>query len=171
MAYDVSGENAIDRTHWVLVQDTQPDSEYFFAIFVNGVKFEDEREFHIRTLGRSQQDRTISEIAPRLASARDLVNQTQTTESSDAKVPNSVKVARPTNSIGEFIVKWKTSTPAKGWIEYGPDTGHLKIVAYDMRRKDVTDTTHWVLVKDTAPDSHYFFAIVIDGQRYATSEI
>jgi len=67
---------------------------------------------------------------------------------------------------GGFLVKWKTATPVKGWIEYGANPDHLDQVAHDVRGPKAVDTAHWVLVKDVQPDAEYFFVVVADGKKY-----
>jgi murein DD-endopeptidase MepM/ murein hydrolase activator NlpD len=65
-----------------------------------------------------------------------------------------------------FRVKWKTTTPTKGWVAYGTRADVLDQVAYDIRGAEVSDTAHWVQVKGAQPGVEYFFVILSDTQRY-----
>jgi hypothetical protein len=43
-----------------------------------------------------------------------------------------VKATPVEDGISNFMVKWKTAVPAKGWIEYGTGVDHLDQVAYPV---------------------------------------
>lgn len=79
-----------------------------------------------------------------------------------------IKVTTAEDGDG-FVIKWKTATPAKGWIEYGTSADNFDQAAYDIRGEDVVDIVHWVMVKNMPSDAEYFFVIMADGKRYDNS--
>ena len=191
VADDIRGEEMADTVHWVLVKDVQPDAEYFFVIVADESAYDDSgMPFQMRTLALREGE-IASEYTVESESVADPgaepVPQMEMVEPDEGEAateaitePGAEPSAEPTPAPeavydmkvtpvedGDgFMVKWKTATPVKGWIEYGTDADNLDQVAYDIRGEEVVDTTHWVLVQDVQPDMEHFFVVMADGQRY-----
>ena len=162
VGYDVRGMDVADTVHQILVTDVPSESEYYFVIMSNGKRHDNNGARFQVQVPASEQRRTTEESALQAESAA-------IQPSGPTPVPDAILdlQATPANDgTRAFVVKWKTTTPVKGWLEYGTSADHLNQVAYDVRGQEVVDTIHWVRLEDASSGAEYSFAIVSGDKRY-----
>ena len=163
VGYDVRGMDVADTVHQVLVTGVPSESECYFVIVSNGQRHDNNgARFQIQ-VPASEQRRTTEESA--LQSESVAVQPFGPTPVPDAIL--DLQVSPADDGTRAFVVKWKTATPVKGWLEYGRNADHMDQVAYDVRGQEAIDTIHWVRVENVAPGTEYSFAIVSDDKRYS----
>lgn len=171
------GAAAASATHTATMTDLDPDREYYFALVIDGERYDEGgRAFRLPLAAEPTEPPATDTPAPTATApvtttlplgAADPAELEQIA-AAPAPPPDKILDLQRTPDLlgtGSLLVKWHTAIEGLGWIAYGSSPETLSQVAYDLRGESEIGNVHWVLLPNL-PQGTTYYVIFTDGRRY-----